>query len=260
MNEQTWCDVENITSNCLTLENYRKATQITYFGEVLNDSTIYRVPFLEDFRQSFLDAIVFQIRLYFPSADPNMLNIFVPERFPAYSDQATTYALAEIESFCKFYGWENCEELQSEWTTAVRSIIESAEICDFRNMDTSAPAFWGQFLRNENVRWTPKVRKFMQILFTLPIGNANINRGHSLMGRLIESQQNLNFYHMIGVMRIQLNGPDKLEQFGAPKYAAAWLNANNRKTDDPESKRPRTSDMNDEENATRRFLDPSIIF
>lgn len=30
-------------------------------------------------------------------------------------------------------------------------------------------------------------------------------------------------------MRIQLNGTDEIEQFDAPKYAAAWIN---RKTDD----------------------------
>lgn len=261
LQDQTFCKSENVVSNCLTLENYRKATEITHFGEVLiDDHANHRVPYLEGFRQSFLDAIIFQIRLYFPSGDPNILSVFAPDRFPASNEQANTYGLAEIKSLCAFYGWENCDELQTEWTEMVRSIVESPEICDFRNTDTSTLAFWAQFSRNGNIRWTPKVRKFVQIILTLPIGNANIDRGYSLMSRLLTSQQHLNIHKMIDVMRIQLNGPDKLEQFGAPKYAAAWINANNRRTDDPETKRPRPSIMNDEENATKRYLEPSILF
>lgn len=261
LNERTFCTVDKITTNCYTLETYEKSSEITYFGETLiDDHTIYRVPLLGDIRQSLLDAIIYQIRLYFPSGDPIVLNTFSPEHFPANGEHASTYGLTEIESMCVFYGWENCAELQTEWTDVVRSILESPEICDFRNKDTSVQAFWAQFLRNENVRWTTKVRKFVQIILALPIGNAKICRGHSLMSRLLTSSQNMDFYKIIDVMRIQLNGPDQLERFGAPKYAAAWINAHNMRTDGPEPKRPRPSNMDDEENATKRYLEPSTLF
>lgn len=85
--------------------------------------------------------------------------------------------------------YKNYKELQIEWTNVVRSIMESPEICDFRNKVTKTSAFWAQYMQNESIQWTPKVCKYRKIILTLPNGNDNIDRDHSVKSRLLKSHQ-----------------------------------------------------------------------
>lgn len=125
-------------------------------------------------------------------------------------------------------------------------------------------AFWSRLLRENSIAWTDRTKKLIQTVLVLPTGSAEAERRFSILNVISNSKRThrLTLDHMNDLMRIKFNTPDKIESFAVSKYASEWIRKNHKKTDDPIAKRPKTTDLSeeDEEIVDRKWLPKSTIF
>ena len=88
-------------------------------------------------------------------------------------------------------------------------------------------------------------------VLVLPIGSAEAERGFSIMNHIrTKRRASLHGTTIQSLMRIRMNGPE-LPEFNAFKYAKAWIDAGNMRTDDTtwvkkDSKKRKLDDYEDE--------------
>lgn len=102
------------------------------------------------------------------------------------------------------------------------------------NSKTETFAFWSHFLKETGIVWTDKTQNLIQTILVLPIGSAEAERGFSTLNHIKNKRRSkLTAAHMQDIMRIRLNGTNKLEEFPASKYAKFFIDENHIRTDDP---------------------------
>lgn len=243
---------------CLSLQNYEDAESVTFNGIRLKaDHRTHLVQWLQTIRGPFLDDMIEQIESYFPSSQLKDFDIFKPSNIPKDIASSSVYGLGEVHSLCEFFEWDYCRALASEWTHLLTTIIESERFCELHN--ENALTFWSQFLQTNHIAWTDKTRMLIYTVLVLPIGSAEAERGFSIMNHIITSRRlSLTASHIDDLMRIRLNGPEKLEEFSASKYASIWVK-DHKKTDDPSCQKARETAL-EEEQGQGVFLPQSTIF
>lgn len=166
--------------------------------------------------------------------DLSHFKIFRPSMFPNEVQASLGYGVREITNLCRIFKLFECEELLNEWTTLVESIIESKDLCIFKNEKTETFAFWSHFLNEDGIKWTEKTKQLIRYVLVLPIGSADAERGFSIMNHIKYNRRSrLSPQHLEDSLRIRINTEDDLEKFPAKKYALQWLKENHLRTDDP---------------------------
>lgn len=231
------------------------------------DDSKTNAPDLDEYRSGFLDSVLDSIKSYFPEDNTKEFDVFLPSRIPNEESKIISYGVTEITSICKFYYWDkldkDCNGLLNDWTRLLRTMIDSPNFCNLRNNDTSIIAFWGQFLKANDIAWTERTKKLVHTVLVLPVGSADVERGFSVLNILLNSRRTnrLTLEHMNDIMRVKINAPDKIENFGVSKYAREWIKQNHKRTDDPIAKRPRITNLNDEEEVFgKKWLPKPTIF
>lgn len=82
---ETQCTLygKKFSEKCQTVENYQDALKITFNDvELVEDHRTYQVPWLHMIRDSFIDDMIAQIQLYFPSGQLKDFDIFEPSNIP----------------------------------------------------------------------------------------------------------------------------------------------------------------------------------
>lgn len=96
---------------------------------------------------------------------------------------------------------------------------------------------FGVFFPNSDIIFGHSVKLLIQTILVLPIGNAEAERGFSIMNHIRTSRRSLlQPTTLDALMRVRINGPDQIEQFKAYKYTKAWMK-NHLRTDDPQQQR-----------------------
>lgn len=215
----------------------------------MNNQNEDTVPFLQDIRNIFLDAIIEEMKSYFPSEDLKPFKIFRVKEFPTNVGIAITYGVFEINKVCEILKLGECLDLVKDWGNLVVSIIDSDNLCKFRNNPkTETYAFWSHFLNEEGIVWTPRTQKLIRTILVLPIGSAEAERGFSVMNHIKNKRRaRLTPAHMQDIMRIRLNGVDELEKFPATRYANQFIKENHIRTDDPRWQKKTTTSLEDDD-------------
>lgn len=139
------------------------------------------------------------------------------------------------------------------------SIVDSDNLCKFRNDDkTEIYVFWSYFLNENGIDWTPRTQKLIRIILVLPIGSAEAERGFSVMNHIKNKRRSrLTSAHLQDAMRIRLNGVNELEKFPATRYAEEFLkNDKHIRTDDPRWRKEKSTTLDDDDpsESRKKFL------
>lgn len=233
-----------------TLETFQNSHKIMYKDiELINDQQSADVPWLETVRGPFLDKIIEQIDKYFPENQLANFKVFLPSQIPKNVGSSRDYGRQEIRSICEFLQWDNCEQLLIDWASLIESIIESDLLCELTQTKTKSFMFWSIIIKSENIAWTPLTKKLIYMIMVIPVGSAEAERGFSIMNHIRGDgrRSRLTSKHLEDIVRIRTNGPDKIEEFSAVKYAKIWTNQNHMLSDDPTFiNRPLKRDKNKE--------------
>jgi hypothetical protein len=120
--------------------------------------------------------------------------------------------------------------------------------------------FWHDLLEANLVPapLTPIIRKILSI----PIGSADAERSFSTLFHIRTKRRNrLTSEHLQDYLRIRMNGPKKINEFSALKYAKLWHLKNNMLTDAPAlASRPIQTNDDEDEVFNRKLLDRSNLF
>lgn len=225
-------------------------------------------PLLDQYRNDFLDELINSIKSYFPESDTKEFDVFLPSRIPNEESKIISYGVIQITKICKFFHWDKsdngCHQLLNDWTSLLRTIIDSPNFCNLRNINTNAMAFWSQMLKTNGIAWTDRIKKLVQTVLVLPNGSAEAERGFSILKIIQDSKRthSLTLDHVNDIMRVKINAPDEIKNFSASKYAKEWLKQKHKRTDDPIAKRPRKTKLINEyeEISGKQFLPKSTIF
>lgn len=258
--------IGNVTSEvggCSNVQDIYAFDDIKFAGWLLNNENVDNVPFLQDIRNIFLDAIINQIKSYFPTTDMKSFKIFRPKEFPDNAGIAITYGAFEIVRVCEILNLGECLELVKDWGNLVVSIVDSDNLCKFKsNPKTETYMFWSHFLNETGIVWTKRTQRLIQTILVLPIGSAEAERAFSVLNHIKNKRRSsLKPKHIQDIMRIRLNGPNELEKFPASRYANAFIKDNHIRTDDPRWKNSNkdTTLKNDAEDKQKKFL-PCVSF
>lgn len=154
-----------------------------------------------------------------------------------------------------------CIELVRDWGNLLVSIADSENLCKFQNdPKTETFAFWSHFLKETGIVWTDKTQNLIQTILVLPIGSAEAERGFSTLNHIKNKRRSkLTAAHMQDIMRIRLNGTNKLEEFPASKYAKFFIDENHIRTDDPRWQTKSVSTL-EEDDAIKKKFAKNFIF
>lgn len=242
---------------CHTIGNYYDSN-VEYLGVKLYSET--DVPLITEFRETFLIALINEIKSYFPSSDLKLFKVFRPQEIPSDVGEALTYGVIEIKRLCETFVMDDCYEVVGDWGNLLVSIIENEKFCDYKNQKTDTYAFWSFYLNEVGIVWTERTLELIRTVLVIPIGSADAERGFSVMNHIKgERRSRLTGKHVEDLMRIRINAPDDLRKFPAAKYAKKFLDENHYRTDDPKGKRIKPASMLDEEQNKKKFL-PKLTF
>jgi len=248
---------DTIRGNC-TLEKYESSLSVRWENiELQVDKT---VPKLDTIRDTFLDYLIDEINSYFPEGSLDNFAIFNPKKMPTTESIAISYGIREIDLLCLYFSWNDCNVLLNEWQNLLFSAIQSEKYCALKGPETTTFTFWTQLLNIPEVAWTSKTILLIQTILVLPIGSADAERGFSVMNHIRTSRRSrLTPDYLDGLMRIRINGPNKIEQFPSIRYARAWIRENHMRTDDPSHKKVQSTSLEDNEQK-KKYLPESTLF
>lgn len=96
---------------CGTVEDIYDNNYVVYENQHLNNDNDDEVPHLPEIRYIFLDAIIEQMKLYFPSPDIKNFKVFRPKEIPTNVGVALTHGVFEINKICDVLKLGECVEL-----------------------------------------------------------------------------------------------------------------------------------------------------
>lgn len=256
--------------SCSNYHTFYASSEVIYRGILLvaDDDT---VPRLETIRKKILDDLIEEMISYFPDEQFSNFDIFLPSSLP-FADQESLIALYgqnEVAALCDYFKWGECDSILLEWRNLLTSIVTHGYYCRLRN--GNAVEFWSKFLHpnTTNVEWTEKTKRIIQTILVIPVGSAEAERGFSIMNYIKTSRRSsLTPERLDELMRIRINGPNKIEEFSSMKYAEEWVK-NHIRTDSTDNIRTKSTDLdetdeteNDEaqKTITRKYLPQSTIF
>lgn len=252
----------NEAGECSSVEDIYDFEDIIYNGTRLDSGNVDNVPYLQDIRDVFLDAIIDQIKSYFPTPDLKPFKIFRPNQFPTNAGIAITYGAFEVNRVCDILQLGACLELVKDWGNLVVSIVDSDSLCKFRsNPKTETHVFWSHYLNEVGIIWTKRTQDLIRTILVLPIGSAEAERGFSVLNHIKNKRRSkLTPAHMQDIMRIRLNGASELERFPAARYALSFIKENHIRTDDPRwTQKKKTSSLEVDDSIDKNYL-PKVSF
>ena len=121
-----------------------------------------------------------------------------------------------------------------------------AKLCRKRGLHPAK--FWTYYLTKREEYFEANVKRFIQIVLSIPTGSADAERAFSHMNQIkTKSRNSMSIHLMNSLLRVKLNSVKKLEDFEATKLAKTWVLRGYARADTPFSKkRPREdNDMED---------------
>lgn len=134
-----------------------------------------------------------------------------------------------IPSMMYKYTGNTVAEFRSQWSTLSLAIKNHT---DFQNhlCRGSVIHFWSHFLNINTLPWTPPLRTVLEGILSVPISNAESERGFSALTRASSSRHKTVFDTYEKLLTIQLNGPG-VSHFDAITAAKNWHLDNHRLAD-----------------------------
>lgn len=219
---QTTC--VDINSACSTFDNYYNSKSVIYDNiELFSDADAQR---LNAMKEKFLNELIAEITSYFPAIDLKIFAVFNPKNLPrnGETEELESHGRNEIKLLCTFFGWNECENYQNDWTNLLRSIVKNK---NYTYLRTNTPyVFWSKILSmNELLSMTQRSKAILHTVLAFSVGSADIERGYNTINdiQLAYGNNKLRFELLDMLTRIIMNGPRDIEKFKAKRYAKAWL-------------------------------------
>ena len=257
---------------CNNYESYYASDDVVYKSLLLinDDEKFQRLP---QFRDSLIDALISELQKYFPNKEFENFDIFLPNKLPFANQDSiiARYGQTEVLNLCIFYEWhEDCFSISEEWRNLLTSVVEHEYYCRLRN--GKFVEFWSKFLHvnTTNILWTPATIKMFHTIFAIPVGSVEAERGFSIMNHIkYKRRGSLTAETLDHLMRVRINGPNKLEEFPAMKYAVKWVEKGHIRTDSPNSIKVKPTYLDESEKSeneqaqsrlTEQLLPQSALF
>lgn len=139
------------TDECKTVEDIYHDDLVYYSDIHLLSDNDDNVPYLSDIREIFLNAIIEEIKSFFPTPDLKSFKVFRPSEFPNDISVALTYGVFDVNRICEILKLGDCVNLVRDWGKLTVSIIESDNFCKFHNSQTETYQFWSHFLNEKGI-------------------------------------------------------------------------------------------------------------
>ena len=150
--------------------------------------------------------------------------VFDPQKLSSdgHGDGEKVHGNDFISQLCNHYGIDECTA-QQEWES-LRILLQEQEF-----KDKSATQVMKSLSSNQTlVALYPTISRFAQIALTLPISNADVERGFSCMNRVKTDLRNrLTVSSLDTLLRISIEGPEKDFDFSAA--VSRWSGLRNRR-------------------------------
>lgn len=148
-----------------------------------------------------------------------MFTVFNPieiERMSISND----FSLEKIQNLSRRFNIDP-ELASSEWIETVTLITESPDWCSYK--DTQSRDFWSHYLSADDIVTKPTIVKLVKIVLSLPTGSSDAERAFSILNHVRHKRRSkLARASIESSIRVRMNGPKKLEEFPAVKYAKLW--------------------------------------
>ena len=145
----------------------------------------------------------------------------------------------------------------------MENIVEAPEFCRMRKVP--ARDFWGHFMSQTAFGIPDDIKQLLGKILVIPMGSADAERAFSVMNHIKHKRRGrMGQVNLEELLRIRLNGPNRLELFPAAKYSKLWIEAGHMRSDDPFFNRKPTitfSENDDlEDKSEKAYLDGSTLF
>jgi hypothetical protein len=181
------------------------------------------VPMLDNIKLTFLKLLQEEIISYFPQDELLNFNVFDPKKWPQSEDALKLFGQESVTHLATIFGIPS-QQIAQHWKILILSICAEKDFCRYQKSEPIP--FWSHYLQVEFpvVRWQNDIKKLIMIILVLPIGSADAERGFSIMNHIRTNRRaSIKSATLDAMMRIRINGPDKLEQFDAQKYSKLWV-------------------------------------
>lgn len=148
--------------------------------------------------------------------------LFDPQLVPSSSEEASTYGNRFITDLAAHYHVDTCTALQ-EWES-LRSLMQTSEF-----KDKQAKHILKSLSSSDSLSALyPILSQFAQVALTLPVSNADPERGFSCMNRVkTELRSRLAVSSLDTLLRISIEGPEK--DFDFNSAITKWSRMRNRR-------------------------------
>ena len=272
---------------CETLKRYEEAHDVKYMDVTLvkpqeRKGKRTHFPKLSGIQFEMASALIDEIKSYLPNRDMQIFSVLDPNNWPdvdtdSQYSEIHFYGLPEIAELYRSYNIErdninmDSGKFTNLWRDTLITIMNSADFCKYKG---KVITFWKHFLDLPNMVH-PVVGDLVTKVLATPIGSADAERSFSILFHIRNKRRSrLTTEHLEDNMRVRMNAPNDLDEFGpyALKVAKKWAEKNFL-TDDPVRiqtgpKRPTNREINpggdgdvpDNNNNNYKYLDGSNLF
>jgi hAT family C-terminal dimerisation region len=231
LKDSIWTACTNADLDITDLKMKLQGEDITFSNSKITRQENERWPRLSIIRTQLINAMVLEIREFFPEGSLNLFEVLNPSFIPKNIETLDSYSskiipLAERFSF-------NTATIVAQFSEILNFIIKdmSEEFCTYSNSEPHI--FWSHFLNHHLMKWKSDIKKLITIVLILPIGTADVERSFSILNHFKSSRRSrLTPKHVEDITRIRVNGPP-ISDLDPMKYALHWLTTGHKETDNP---------------------------
>jgi len=137
------------------------------------------------------------------------------------------YGENKIRHLTKRLGFNTITILR-DWAAFLDSMQRSPNWEAYRPV-TDSNMFWALWLKDDDVDWTPTLKRFIRTIKTLAPGSTACESGFSIFNVIkTKARMNLKDNHVESIMKILINGPGSVDLFDSYRYAHFWVLAGHR--------------------------------
>ena len=167
--------------------------------------------FKDEIQDKYCNVLVEHLEKRFPDLPLiKSFQLFDPKQIPSSLEEIETCGDNFISELCDHYNIDNCTGKQ-EWQS-LRSLMRDKEF-----KDKTPTQILKSLSSNDSLRTIyPVLSRFSQIALTLPVSNADAERGFSCMNRVkTELRNRLTVSSLDSLLRISMEGPENNFDFNA---------------------------------------------
>ena len=254
--QETFCD----TIHTCTAEEFL-SNEVVIFNMVELEKDRNPLTFIE-LRKKFLKSLANEIESYFPEGTYSAFDKFIPKNLPLTVSEAFFYGQNEVQELARKFNLDP-ETVSKEWINLLISMLDEDGFCD--KLQKTAESFWPAYLKRTDLNWGISIARLIRTILVLPASSADAERSFSIMNHIkYDRRASLTSINLDHLMRLRINGPNKLDRFASAKYARAWVKAGHWRTDDSsrgqKRKREEVGDNDEEDEETGKIFMTSDLF